>query len=291
MRRGLAIAWLLSLTIIAGCSTDGGQPSSVKQAGVGDDPGVLHVHGMGINPKDGALFAATHTGVFRIPESGQAVRMADRWQDTMGFTVVGPDHFLGSGHPDLRDYQAKRLPPLLGLIESTDAGQSWKPLSLLGQSDFHVLRAAHGRIYGFDSTGGAFMVSDDGTSWETRSKLPVIDFAVSPVDPNVIVATTQTGPQHSGDGGRTWVAVVGPSMLFLAWQEPATLWGVAGSGALFTSGDVGASWQPTGTLPGKPDALLASGATLYASVLEGGIYTSTDRGKSWQLRYKNRGQP
>ncbi|MDQ3275042.1 MAG: exo-alpha-sialidase, partial [Actinomycetota bacterium] len=65
----------------------------------GADPGVVHVHGLGINPKDGALFVATHTGVFRIPESGQAVRIADRWQDTMGFTVVGPDHFLASGHP------------------------------------------------------------------------------------------------------------------------------------------------------------------------------------------------
>ncbi|MDQ3702378.1 MAG: exo-alpha-sialidase, partial [Chloroflexota bacterium] len=144
MRRWVAVAWLLGLVVIVGCSGGGGQPAAPKQAGIGGDPGVVHVHGLGINPKDGALFAATHTGLFRIPDEGQAERIADRYQDTMGFTVVGPDRFLGSGHPDLREAQAKRLPPLLGLIESKDAGQTWQPRSLAGQSDFHALRAAHG---------------------------------------------------------------------------------------------------------------------------------------------------
>jgi hypothetical protein len=36
-------------------------------------------------------------------ERGQARRVADRYQDTMGFTVTGPDRFLGSGYPDGRD--------------------------------------------------------------------------------------------------------------------------------------------------------------------------------------------
>ena len=38
----------------------------------------------------------------------------------MGFTVAGPDHFLGSGHPDFRDtklYDPNKR-PLLGLTES-----------------------------------------------------------------------------------------------------------------------------------------------------------------------------
>jgi hypothetical protein len=29
--------------------------------------------------------------------------VTERFQDSMGFTVVGPDYFLGSGHPDFRD--------------------------------------------------------------------------------------------------------------------------------------------------------------------------------------------
>ena len=65
----------------------------------------------------------------------------------MGFTVTGPDRFLGSGHPDGRE----GLPPFLGLIRSTDAGRTWERVSLLGKRDFHVLEAAGERIYGFGS--------------------------------------------------------------------------------------------------------------------------------------------
>ena len=293
MRRGFVSVWLLSMTMIASCTGGDQQQAASKQAEMKEDPGVVHVHGLGINPADGAIFAATHTGLFRIPEQGTATRVADRWQDTMGFTVVGPDSFLGSGHPDVREAKAKRLPPLLGLIESNDAGETWQSVSLQGTSDFHALRAIHDRIYGFDSTGGAFMVSAEGTTWETRSKLPLVDFAVSPTDPDVIVATVQTGVQtgvqRSDDGGRTWTALNGPPMLYLAWSDPSALWGVASSGAMFASSDAGMSWQQAGALPGKPTALLARGSTLYAAVLEDGIYASTDGGKTWQVRYKDRG--
>ncbi len=69
---------------------------------VADDPGVSHVHGLGINPSDRSLIIATHFGSFRLPAGGDvATRIGDSFQDTMGFTVAGPDNFLGSGHPDL----------------------------------------------------------------------------------------------------------------------------------------------------------------------------------------------
>jgi hypothetical protein len=34
----------------------------------GADPGPVHVHGLGINPADDALFIATHTGLYRVDE-------------------------------------------------------------------------------------------------------------------------------------------------------------------------------------------------------------------------------
>jgi hypothetical protein len=77
----------------------------------------------------------------------RARRVADRFQDTMGFTVTGPDRFLGSGHPDGRE----GLSPFLGLIRSTDAGRTRQPVSLLGERDFHVLEAAGSRVYGYGS--------------------------------------------------------------------------------------------------------------------------------------------
>jgi hypothetical protein len=45
------------------------------------DPGPVHVHGLGVNPADGALFVATHTGLYRVAEGERkAERVGDRYQ-------------------------------------------------------------------------------------------------------------------------------------------------------------------------------------------------------------------
>jgi hypothetical protein len=205
--RWLAVA-LLGVAVGAGCSPD--RTAAPSQA-VAEDPGVVHVHGLGINPRDGVLVAATHTGLFAIGD-GTATRVTERLQDTMGFTVVGPDYFLGSGHPDFRDTQLydpnKR--PLLGLVESRDAGRSWQPLSLLGEADFHALEVAHGLVYGYDATGQRFMVSADRRRWQVRSTMQLVGFAVSPTDPELVVATTGRTLLRSTDGGRHWQPLQGP---------------------------------------------------------------------------------
>ncbi|RIK44983.1 MAG: hypothetical protein DCC57_16980 [Chloroflexi bacterium] len=249
-------------------------------------PGVVHVHGLGINPKDGALFAATHTGLFRIAE-GKAVRVSNRYPDLMGFTVVGPDHFLASGHPDLRDYRAGTLPPLLGLIESTDGGQTWRPVSLLGQADFHVLQVAHGFIYGYDSTSSRLMVSLTGASWEQRATVALRDVVVHPAQAELVFGLTEQGLRRSQDGGRTWQPAAAPPLLLLAWPQPEQLWGLAADGVVFRSADAGETWQRHGQLPGTPAALLVAGSPLYAAIHQGGIYQSRDDGVSWQLLYRD----
>jgi hypothetical protein len=58
-----------------------------------------HIHGLGIDPTDNNLYVATHFGLFRYPRQGKPALVAGRVRDFMGFTVVGPRHFLASGHP------------------------------------------------------------------------------------------------------------------------------------------------------------------------------------------------
>lgn len=97
-----AVLAVVALLIVL--RADGGRP-----AAVGADAGLEHVHWLGVDPADGKLYAATHTGLFRVAGEGEPVRVADRYQDTMGFTVVGPRHFVASGHPGLDDKKL-RLP-------------------------------------------------------------------------------------------------------------------------------------------------------------------------------------
>lgn len=250
-----------------------------------EDPGPVHVHGLGVNPTDGALFVATHTGLFRAGSGErQARRVAGRYQDTMGFTVTGPDRFLGSGHPDGRE----DLPPFLGLIRSTDAGRSWDPVSLLGKRDFHVLEAAGQRIYGygsdFESKESGLLVSDDGgRRWQERTPPePLISLAIDPEDSDHLVASGEHGTHSSTDAARTW-RPLGEDPGFFAWTRRA-LCRIGNGGDVSCSSDGGGSWQRTGAIGGQPAAFDSAGADLYVALHDGAIKRSADDGESWVLR-------
>lgn len=123
---GLTLAGVLGVVALAVVLLrEGDRNPSVADQFAENDPGPVHIHGLGINPADRSLFIATHTGTWRVANgTTKAERVGDNYQDTMGFTVVGPNRFLGSGHPATADQ-----PPLLGLIESDDAGKTWEPVT------------------------------------------------------------------------------------------------------------------------------------------------------------------
>ena len=251
------------------------------------DQGVVHVHGLGIDPADNSLYAATHTGLFQIT-AGQAKRVGGNFQDTMGFTIIGPNSFLGSGHPDFQSYSDGKLPPLLGLIRSADAGRTWTSISLLGKSDFHALRIAHGLVYGYDSSGEALMVSsDEGKTWDTRAKLTLFDFAVDPESADTLIGTTATTLLRSADRGKTWQQMEAPVLVLLSWPDKARLWGLDKNGTVHLSENGGETWQVQGSVSGFPEAFLDMGQTQYVAVREQGILRSQDGGKTWEIFYRD----
>ncbi len=287
MRRSVPLAIVIAL-VVAGCGGDDGDDLFT---GVNSqDPGPIHVHGLGVNPEDGALFIATHTGLFRAPEGQRtAERVADRFQDTMGFTIVGPDRFLGSGHPDVRE----DLPPFLGLIRSSDAGENWDAVSLMGEADFHVLEASGNRVYGFGSDfetqTARFLVSEDsGRTWDKRSTPgPLISLAIAPDDPDRIVATAEEGVYSSDDAGDSWRPLTDDTGL-VAWTRSGSLVLVDASGGVTMSGGNGRSWQKVGAIGGEPAALEAAGNDLYVALHDGTIKQSTDGGNRWTVRSQPR---
>jgi hypothetical protein len=283
---GIVLPW-------AGCgdnTEEDGRADSTSQ-----DPGPIHVHGLGINPADGALFIATHTGLFRVPDDAPtAERVADRYQDTMGFTIVGPDQFLGSGHPD----PAEDLPPFLGLIRSDDAGQTWDHVSLLGKADFHVLEASGDLVYGYGSDFKTreqrlLVSTDDGESWKQRplpepasnqlTEESLRAMAIDPEDPSALVVSGQEGLWESVNRGHSWdFRSADPGLL--AWPQDDRLYLVTDGGEVKVSGDRGRSWEPVGSIGGEPAAFEASGEGLYAALHDGTIKESSDGGATWSVR-------
>jgi hypothetical protein len=285
--RRQAAAALVAVTAFA--SACGGSDDASNPTGNGpviEDPGPVHVHGLGINQADGALFVATHTGLFQAaPGERRATRVGGRFQDTMGFTVVGPNHFLGSGHPDGRD----RLPPFLGLIRTTDAGRSWKPVSLLGKRDFHVLEASGPRIYGYgsdyESRQAGLLVSDDeGRSWQERAvPEPLLSLAIDPQDPDRVLAAGEDAMYRSTDAAQGWRPVSDQAGL-LAWTRPGAAYLVTRDGRVSRSRDSGLTWEQVGDIGGQPAAFESSGDDLYAALHDGTVKRSNDEGRIWILR-------
>ena len=276
------LVWVLSALVLTGC----GEKTSALPP-VSGDPGPIHVHGLGINPADGALFVATHTGLFRAAQGElRSRRVANRYQDTMGFTVVGPDRFLGSGHPDLRE----RRPPFLGLIQSSDAGRSWRAMSVEGKADFHVLEASGPRVYGygsdFKSRDERFMTSTDGgRSWK-RLAAPqaLISLAISPSDPRRLVASGERRAYSSRDGGRSWSAVDAPAAGLLAWT-PAGLFLVDLRGRVWHQAAESGAWRSTGAVSGEPAAFdSGTDEELLVALHDGTIMRSVDGGREWSVR-------
>ena len=265
--------------VLAGCSVPAGSGTPQDQGTPGDPTGQGlpsdHVHGVAFNPADDKVYLATHDGLYRYDEDGP-VRVGPVI-DLMGFTAAGPDHFYSSGHPGPGVDMANPV----GLIESTDAGQTWSTLSREGQSDFHTLTRSPAGVVGYDGT--AVLSTTDGQSWTTLEP-PVATFALaaSP-DGTTLLATSQSGPARSTDGGTTWTLAPDAPLLQLAYfADDQSVVGVAPDGAVFLSTDAGATWEPRGTVEQAPQAVTArahtDGELEILIVIETALLRSLDSG-------------
>lgn len=275
-----AIAVVAVATTLGGCG--GESPSATT---VGADPGPVHVHGLGVNPADASTMIATHTGVWRLPKGANApTRVADRFQDTMGFAIAGPNRFVGSGHPDMTE----DLPPFLGFIDSRDAGESWANVSLLGEADFHVLEISGSSVYGFGSDfkqrSSQFLTSGDGGRTWAKRPVPeaIISLAIDPNDPMTVVASGDKRLFMSSDAGQNWRPVSGPAGL-LVWRQKLEI--VSQKGLVSATSRPGQSFRRIGRIGGQPAAFDSGDNNLLVALHDGTIKVSRS-GRSWRVLYR-----
>lgn len=280
-QRTTATVVALGLAVtVAACSSSGtpatAPPPSGTAAETGPPAGALpggHVHGVAIDPQDGRVHLATHDGLYRYDDAGPT--RVGPVIDLMGFTVAGPGHFYASGHPG----PGTDLPDPVGLIESTDGGATWTPLSRQGESDFHALTASRAGVVAFD--GSALQSTEDGSAWRDLS-VPVPPFAmdVSP-DGTVLVVTHQDGPLRSTDAGATWEPIVdAPLLQIVDWADDLTVVGVTPDGTVAVSEDAGATWQDAARVEGAPHAVATrrggDGSLRVVVVTEDAVLDSVD---------------
>ena len=170
------------------------------------------------------------------------------------------------------------------LIRSGDAGDTWEPISQVGESDFHILQAAGDHVVAVRAEETDVLVSaDGGRSFEPRTppELPV-DVAFDPGDPARMVVATAQGTFSSSDGGGSWRPRDPIPSQQLAWGAEG-LYRADPGGAVMLSGDGGESWKEQGTVGLSVNELaIDDRGALYASVPGGEIKRSTDGGATWK---------
>lgn len=185
---------------------------------------LTHVHSLVIH--EGAVLVGTHEGAYAQQDDGTWLLLGDEF-DVMGLTEINGT-LLASGHPG----PEFPFPDPLGLLASTDSGETWSSRGLTGEVDFHLLDASGDTVLGAAANLGVLALSrDGGESWNPLAVEALTDFAINPSDPREIVLASPEGLQWSRDGGSSFEWVT-PDIRVekVAWSEDgligATLNGV-----------------------------------------------------------------
>ncbi|WP_459077086.1 beta propeller repeat protein, partial [Arthrobacter rhombi] len=179
-RKRFAVLVAASTLVLSACSAPSTLDDPIPVAATTGYP-TSHIHGMDVDAETGKVLLATHEGLYDV-STKPATRIGPEI-DLMGFTVAADGILYASGHPG----PGVDLPDPVGLIESTDGGRNWTPLSRTGQSDFHALAATHEGVIGFD---GQLLTNKGGSSWELAGdQVPAYHLAAA-TDGHVALATT-----------------------------------------------------------------------------------------------------
>ncbi|MGQ1795822.1 F510_1955 family glycosylhydrolase [Kocuria oceani] len=265
---------------LAACTSPAQAPTPTAAGSAGT--AITHVHAItrdtvaGGGAGVGTILLATHEGLFHL-QDGELTQVGPV-VDLMGFTVTPEGRYLASGHPG----PGTDLPEPVGLIESTDQGETWQVLSRGGESDFHALAAGPDRVLGFD---GQLRTSSNGRTWDTL-EIPSAPAALAiNQSPGTILATTQNGVLRSTANSATWETLDTPQLMSLiAWADEETIVGAGIDGHLLTSRDAGETWtssdQPVGEITALGASTTADGEIEALMVADTTVLRTTDGGNT-----------
>ncbi|MBT2588377.1 F510_1955 family glycosylhydrolase [Arthrobacter sp. ISL-95] len=278
-RTGALAAGAALVLALAACAPAGPQASTTPSIELTDKPlPSSHVHGLTVNGDTSQVLLATHDGLFDVTK--QPASKIGGTNDLMGFTAGKDGVFYASGHPG----PGSDMPNPMGLIKSTDGGQTWEKLSRQGESDFHALTTTKSGIVAFD---GQLRSSPDGKTWNTVAAMFAPAVLAGHPDSDTVLGTTTEGIQRSADGGATWALdKTGPVVQYAAFASPDEAAGVAPDGTTYYSADAGKSWTKKGRIDSEVLAIAALKSTdgnpwIWAATPEG-IVVSTDGGTSYR---------
>jgi photosystem II stability/assembly factor-like uncharacterized protein len=169
---------------------------------------LMHIHGLGYSSDGKQLFIPAHDGL--VVYADEKWKIADgKKHDYMGFNIVD-DGFYSSGHP-APDAGMKNP---LGIVKSTDNGETLQFLDFYGIEDFHSMAVGFKShtIYVYNSkpnpkmdSTGLYYSTDDTKTWN-KSRMKGINsepfaLAVHSTESAIVALGTKEGIFLSKDNG------------------------------------------------------------------------------------------
>lgn len=241
--------------------------------------------------REGVVYAATETGVFRSVNGGETWEASGQGLPAGRITSVAASPW---------NAETAYATTHRGLFQTTNGGATWSAIGLhiplfeiaLSPSSFEILYVSDGEI--------VYRSDEEGSLWTPASGglpevLLVAGLTVHPTEPNTVYAATHQGLYKTTDGGASWrlsgkdlgavrAAAIDPKF-------PQTVYAATGFKGIFKSRDGGATWSPSSEgLPAGGDAVAVSvdanyPLTVFAAVnldASGEIYRSRDGGATWK---------
>lgn len=289
---------------ISACSSSDSEELKTIDSGFN----VEHVHGLAITKED-SIYMASHDGLLKTKNYGKVWSFAgDDDFDFMGFHALSDGSMITSGHPGKRS----DLPNPLGLMESTDNGESWQSKSLLGKVDFHILTSNETKpelLFGIiqmesgEHKAGIYKSIDKGENWERVDSIglpedlhDIYSLLSLPNDERILIAGTKKGVLRSEDGGETWKYNDGNRILTALSVVPDSSdilsYSIAESEAgMMLSQDDGLTWKKVGLdldqdavayIAIHPEKIEVIAALTY----ENNLLISEDGGQNWTVLMK-----
>ncbi|PGM86924.1 F510_1955 family glycosylhydrolase, partial [Bacillus cereus] len=171
---------------------------------------IEHIHGIGYAGNMPGVSIATHSGI-KVYQNGKWFETTTQLHDYMGFQAT-KNGFFASGHPE----PGANLKNPLGLMKSSDGGNTLEKLAFYGESDFHNLAVGYTTeaIYLYNERPnsklqqGFYFSTNNGQEWK-NSKLKglsstIHSFSVHPDQSNVVAVSAKDGVYLSTDYGNTF---------------------------------------------------------------------------------------
>lgn len=256
--------------LLSACS----QTTEVSQSPVVQDLSDLsHIHSIATDGQD--VYVASHHGLYVLQSDDWKLRGDDF--DIMGLSFDN-GVFYASGHPG----PLQNLPDPVGVLTSDDNGNTWTPLSLTGEVDFHLLEVVGQNFIGVAASHSSVLRSTDGgNTWNTVSTPNFTDFSLNPLNSSELLLATGNGVLLSQDFGNTFKDQDSPAGVSLVeWHKDSIF--LASKNKLFRGANIESEFAEVNYKFEKIVDLHAEGEVVVVMDATG-IHVSRDKGATFNL--------